>query len=249
MQDRVQTLEKSLNHVVSEFETEQMSTIEKTKTETESARVEIIKLQRTIDLKTKEMNKVKKLAKNILDQRSEIERFFLESLEYVKKEIVANRIHYRRDAEAAYQQKLLDAYMGKGEFPKIRTFNKYDNSTNSVFQDLDAASQLIDDASGKVDVSDLTWENKEKVLRYLFAKINRTVKTTTDRGKHSAPPSLTNDDVHESLPRLMEREAWNDKQSPDQTFLTQAEVDSNNRLPELNSVHDVMPDPINTSNF
>lgn len=52
------------------------------------------------------------------------------------------RLQYRRDAEAAYQQKLLDAYMGKGEFPKIRTFNKYDTSTNSVFQDLEAAEQM-----------------------------------------------------------------------------------------------------------
>ena len=33
------------------------------------------------------------------------------------------------------------------------------------------------DVSGKVDISDLTWEQKERVLRYLFAKINGT-KTT-----------------------------------------------------------------------
>jgi len=33
-----------------------------------SFRMEIARLQRTIELKTKEMNRVKKLAKNILDQ-------------------------------------------------------------------------------------------------------------------------------------------------------------------------------------
>jgi len=59
--------------------------------------------------------------------------------------------------------------------------------------------------SDKVDISDLTWENKEKVLRYLFAKINRTTKTV-QRQKHSAPPSIL--DSEHSLPRLMENEAW-----------------------------------------
>lgn len=44
-----------------------------------------------MDLKTKEMNKVKRLARNILEQRTEIERFFLEALEHVKKEIAANQ--------------------------------------------------------------------------------------------------------------------------------------------------------------
>ena len=85
------TLEKSLTHVVGQFELEQQALVEKTMVETESARIEITKLQRMVELKSKEMNKVKKLARNILDQRTEVERFFLESLEEVKKEIVANR--------------------------------------------------------------------------------------------------------------------------------------------------------------
>ncbi len=37
------------------------------------------------------MNKVKKLAKTILEQRSDIERFFLDSLDFVKQQIVSNR--------------------------------------------------------------------------------------------------------------------------------------------------------------
>lgn len=39
--------------------------------------------------------------------------------------------------------------------------------------------------SGKIDISDLTWEQKEKVLRFLFAKMNGE----RDRRK-TAPPSL-----------------------------------------------------------
>lgn len=68
-----------------------MSLVQQGELQNETAKVEIVKLQRTVDLKTKEMNKVKKLARNILEQRTEMERFFLESLEAVKMEIAANR--------------------------------------------------------------------------------------------------------------------------------------------------------------
>lgn len=91
LSEKVATLENSLSHVVREFEAEQTTLCERSRVEMESAHVEISKLQRTVELKTKEMNKVKKLARNILEQRTEIERFFLESLEQVKKEIMANR--------------------------------------------------------------------------------------------------------------------------------------------------------------
>lgn len=45
--------------------------------------------------------------------------------------------------------------------------------------------------TGKVDISDLTWEQKEKVLRFLFAKMNGAETTTvkaqglpTIKGQH-----------------------------------------------------------------
>ena len=53
-----------------------------------------------------------------------------------------SRAQYRKDAQAAYTQKMLVAHKGEGEFPKIRTFNKADTSTNSVFRDLEAAERL-----------------------------------------------------------------------------------------------------------
>ena len=77
--------------MVREFESDRQALVSKAQVENESSRVEISKLQRTVDLKTREMNKVKKLAKNILEQRTEMERFFLEALEQVKNEIATNR--------------------------------------------------------------------------------------------------------------------------------------------------------------
>lgn len=74
-----------------EFSTEKQMIVRTAETENESAKTEVVKLRRMLDLKTKEMNRVKRLAKNILDQRTEVERFFLESLEHVKKEIASNQ--------------------------------------------------------------------------------------------------------------------------------------------------------------
>lgn len=85
------TLERSLSHVVREFETERQALTEKAKIQNEASQVEIAKLQRTMQLKTKEMNRIKVLARNILEQRTEMERFFLEALQQVKTEIAATR--------------------------------------------------------------------------------------------------------------------------------------------------------------
>lgn len=85
------TLEHSLSHMAREFNTEKRAIIEKYRIEAEASKIELAKLQRVIELKTKEMNKVKRLAKNILDQRTELERFFLDALDQVKHEIAANQ--------------------------------------------------------------------------------------------------------------------------------------------------------------
>ncbi|XP_005096741.1 basal body-orientation factor 1 isoform X2 [Aplysia californica] len=222
LSDKIKTLEKSLSHVVREFETEQKSIVQRSETENQAGKVELVKLQRVIELKTREMNKVKRLAKNILDERTELERFFLMSLEQVKAEVAANQAQYRKDAHAAYRQKMLEAHTGKGDFPKIRTFNQMEHSTNSVFRDVEAAEMLYD-VSGKVDISDLTWEQKERVLRYLFAKMNGN--KTSQRyaplpgiGQGEAPLSIT------------QGEQSGAEEGRNSTFLTQAHMDMVNQF-------------------
>lgn len=59
--------------------------------------------------------------------------------------------------------------------------------------------------SSKVDIADLTWEQKETVLRYLFARMNKMA-ARANRTKASVPlllPSAT-----EQWPKLMDKEAW-----------------------------------------
>ena len=57
----------------------------------------------------------------------------------------------------------------------------------------------------KVDVSDLTWDQKEKVLRYLFARMNRMVSTPDAAAgkKIAAKPA-----EEQAQPSLMDQEAW-----------------------------------------
>ena len=66
----MQNLETSLSHMVQEFEREGQIVSHKAHVQTEASKVEITKLMRTVEMQTKEMNKVKKLAKSILDQVS-----------------------------------------------------------------------------------------------------------------------------------------------------------------------------------
>lgn len=186
LQGKVEILEKSLAQMVREFETERTHILKKCKLEMESGQIEMDKLKKTLEMKTKEMNKVKKLAKNILEQRTDIERFFLDSLDFVKKQIVTNRSEYRKEANTAYNAKMLAAHNGAGDYPKIRTFTKkFDAfSTNNVYKDLEQAEKWYD-MSKLVDLTDLTWEQKEQVLRELFARMNGAKVNKKDEKKNT----------------------------------------------------------------
>lgn len=220
LNDKVKTLEKSLSHVVREFEAERAALERKAEDDTLNSRAEIARLQRVVELKTREMNRVKRLAKTILDQRTEVEQFFLESLEYVKNEIVRNRIQYRKDAQHAYQQRMLEAHAGHGDFPRVRTFRQLDSSTNNVFDDLKEAERWTG-IQGKVDMAELTWEQRERILRMLFAKMNGFKEKR--RPKVQSLEAMPPDSQSKALPSV-ERQT----QGPqgDSTFLTQQEVDA-----------------------
>ena len=81
------------------------------------------------------------------------------------------RIQYRKDAQNAYQQRMLEAHTGNSDFPRVRTFRQLDSSTNNVFDDLKEAERWTG-FQGKVDMTELTWEQRERILRMLFAKMN-----------------------------------------------------------------------------
>ncbi|NXX48239.1 BBOF1 factor, partial [Tricholaema leucomelas] len=173
LQHKVEKLEMALHQMTAR---EAQKAQHQTQTENQARAVEIKKLQQLLEIKDQEMSRVKKLAWNIVNERTEVERFFLDALEHVKQEIISSRKHYRKKAQAAYYRKMMEACAGKEEFPKIKTFRSNINSTNSVYRDLEEAEERYWEKIKfeKVDISELTWEQKEQVLRLLFARMNGT---------------------------------------------------------------------------
>jgi hypothetical protein len=139
LKEKIQYLEISLTQFIDEFNTERQKLIEQSHIEHESSHNELIKLQRALELKGKEMNKVKKLGKTILEQRSELEILFLDALQNVKRQIVYNRLQYHKDAFNAYQNRMLNTHHGQRDRTFNETFQEF--NTNNVFQDLEETSK------------------------------------------------------------------------------------------------------------
>ncbi|XP_055496122.1 basal body-orientation factor 1-like isoform X2 [Leucoraja erinacea] len=130
------------------------------------------------------------------------------------------------------KRKMLRAFTGKEDYPQIRTFGKNEYSTNCVYQDMEDAEHGIH--AGKVSISDLTWEQKEKVLRLLFAKMNGW-KTNRKLNNGSQVPS-----VSESVLSIKEREQISEQvENPIPTFITQTTIEP--VANQINVVSDQQP--------
>ncbi|XP_075470848.1 basal body-orientation factor 1 [Ascaphus truei] len=172
LQQSVRNLQSSLERMSLEFESELQRREQQSQVQNQAGAVELQKLQKLVEIREREMNRVKKLARNILEERTEVECFFLEALGQVKQEIMSSRNYYRQAAQAAYNSKMMQAAAGTDQYPKTRTFHNNEHSTNDVHQDLREAETWTRVQGRKVDIKDLTWEQKEGVLRLLFAKMN-----------------------------------------------------------------------------
>lgn len=106
----------------------------------EAGQVELDKLQKVLSMREKELAHIKKLAAVIVEQRTELERFFHQALAEVKQEVVVSRSKYKKDTLHAYQWTLREANGGKVKFPPIRNFHRVPHSTNSVYSDMEAAA-------------------------------------------------------------------------------------------------------------
>ncbi|XP_057638489.1 basal body-orientation factor 1 [Chionomys nivalis] len=224
LQKKVVSLENALTYMTTEFEAEVLKLQQKAIIENQAGQVEIDKLQQLLEMKDREMNRVKKLAKNILDERTEVEQFFLDALYQVKEQILINRKQYKQIAQAAFNLKMRSACEGRTEYPKIRTFDGKEHSTNSVNQDLMEAEKWPS-TQKNVDIRDLTWEQKEKVLRLLFAKMNGFA---ARKYKQSSKPPVPDHIIPDSEEM---KETGDEINLPDQTFITQqAPVSDSNTM-------------------
>ncbi|XP_078134141.1 basal body-orientation factor 1-like [Sander vitreus] len=170
---KVASLEQTLELEAGEAEREEKKEKEKYLVSIQASQVELEKLQKVLSMRESELGHVKRLASTIVEQRTELEQFFHEALAQVKQEIMASRLQYKKEALQAYRCRVREATAGKLKFPPIRTFHRGTRSTNSVYSDMEAAARWTHQPDSKVEISDLTWEQKEQVLRLLFAKMNR----------------------------------------------------------------------------
>ena len=205
LQHKVKSLERSLSQVVRDFEKEKEMIILQHKQQVEELKIEESGLRQLVKLKNKELKNIRKLAQIILDQRTEVEQFFLEALEQVKSEVRREREERHKQAVAQYRSQMREATSKSGgggggsgggggggrghRFPAIRAPQQLAAAGG-------AASRLPMQPNSKVDLRDLSWQDRERVLRLLFAKINNV------QGRVDVLPSHTFDSALQQQQQL-----------------------------------------------
>mmetsp|Transcript_36365 Transcript_36365/g.41462 ORF Transcript_36365/g.41462 Transcript_36365/m.41462 type:complete len:474 (+) Transcript_36365:125-1546(+) len=144
LKNKIQILEKTLSQVVSDFEKEKEIMLYEHEQTIHQLENELNTYKEQNKLKSREIKNVKRLAQMILDQRSDVEQFFLESLEQIKEEV-------RKKLSVERKQRRLPHINGPGEGGGTKLY------------------------SDKVDLNDLDLEDRERVLRLLFSKMNAGV--------------------------------------------------------------------------
>ena len=185
--------EKRLAQAISEFENEKRRASNQASKKIEDLSIEVAALKRYVDTKDKEMKKMRRLAQTILNQRSEVEQYFLESLSYVKAEIREQRQKRHEQNLMQYKASMRAALKdGATAFPRIKT------SGQLLAESMHEVSKLPVGPGDKVDVSDLTWEDRERVLKLLFAKINAVEAQADAPPKHSLVPPESRESMRTS---------------------------------------------------
>jgi len=151
LSSKVKSLERHVSSTTREFEREKGLLVETDRKKIAEAELDSAGLRQLVRLKTKELASVKKLAALILQKRNEVETFLLESIEHVKVEVGRRRAEEERSMRGASKGGRLPSLGGP---PR--------------------PSNLPHTAEEHVDIRDLTWEDRERVLRLLFAKINNS---------------------------------------------------------------------------
>ena len=183
LQEKCDGLEALLKDAGKKFGEEKQAVQRALRKDLEDQTLDAAGLRQLLRLKNRELQHIKTHARTILEQRTEVETYFLEALEQCKTNIVADRQAAYRQSLADYRAKMAAATKGEMKgvaFPKIRT------RQDLMFDDtLNSASNLPVSPSEKVHLSDLNWADREKVLRLLFAKINATQGNVRPMPAHS----------------------------------------------------------------
>ncbi|KAJ3395714.1 hypothetical protein CcCBS67573_g05106 [Chytriomyces confervae] len=198
---KIESMEHSLSHVVREFEHEREIIGKLARKELNEVRKVASRLKENLNVKTYEMKHIKRLAQHVLDQRTKLEKFFMDALDTVRNEIQKERQDAKKAAHTDYNRKIREVMSKKSApFPPVQSFRAKDIPTNNQFN-LNAATAVVSNimkpppspttkvtaaaaessiseaantqsTTAAVDIHDLSWQDKERVLRLLFAKMN-----------------------------------------------------------------------------
>ncbi|GMH39630.1 hypothetical protein BSKO_07528 [Bryopsis sp. KO-2023] len=133
-QTKIGSLESSLQELLKDMARQKDEIEKRAHAEVEDAKAEVEGLRRLVKLKSRELKNIRRLAQEVLLQRSDVECFLLSSLQTVRKEI------------------------------ERESFIEAENRKSPDWPDKESKP-------GSVDIKDLSWPDREKILRLLFAKI------------------------------------------------------------------------------
>eukprot|EP01018_Ginkgo_biloba_P012673 Gb_09581 [translate_table: standard] len=150
----------------------------------------------------KELKKVRHLAQQFLQERGEVESFLVESIQYITEQVKNEKRAQKSQVQIGHLHSQNSTppqeYKVNSNAPFARPTNsssqkQYNKGKSGLVphrrpsvggkckqkacadNQLDIFEQLEEipvKLAPKVDISELTWEEREKVLRYLFQKIN-----------------------------------------------------------------------------
>ena len=201
LRERVEQLEKSQAVNIERFKhktKEMKATVHR---ELEEATLDAAGLRRLLKIKNKELQRMKTLAATILSQRTETEQFFLESLHEVKDLIKKERRRTNVDTKIVLNKLRSGSGthgVGKGKkggsgatnFPPLNI-----KGGNLHHLDARATSDIPLGSGENVNLKDMGWEDKELVLRVLFAKMNGVqagADSAIDQGVQGRMPPQSN---------------------------------------------------------
>lgn len=215
LRDRVDQLEKGSVLNAEKFKMRSKELKQAVQKDLEEATLDAAGLRRLMKIKNKELRIMKSLAATILSQRSEMEQFFLEALSEVKDRIklerrknkaeTTKRFHTLRKTGNDRRGPDGEAKLG-GTFPAIHPSRVH-------HMDDRGPSEFPLQPDAKIHMSELTWEDKELVLRVLFAKLNglkQTVDNALMQPGQPHPDPLAPSHPNEQIPAVFISEGADD---------------------------------------
>lgn len=204
LQKQVKETQVQLSQSMQAFEHYQHTQENKVTKAIEDKAIDVEGLRQLVFLKNKELRQLRRLSQTVLDQRTLVEKFLLESIEQVRLELVRER---RQETEAKHfcAQQALRIYNAKMEAAepaqagRIRFPHLSPRSLNGDAEmEKPTHGLTVSDIRKQcdVDLRKLSWEERERILRILFAKINGYQTATSSPVEKVKPQQMDQEIVY-----------------------------------------------------